>query len=302
MSRTRFALALLFALLFALLALAPADAGWFGRKPKVDAAKARELIETLKGSPDEKKRKAAADELGGADPRACPEVIPALVVALRKDASAAVRVEAAEALREVNDIFPQAAVALEEAVESDSSPLVRLAAKRTLWEYHLNGYRSAKGGFAAETVEPPLASPTGPRVAALLVPAPSAVTPQVPPVVAAAPQLPPVAPAPLPVAPALTGPRMFWPNLLPGPRVAVRTALNLNPPAPTPKPGPPPVLNMTGEPPLAKRSPTRVLVEPPKFTPEPPLRLPAIGYTPTLPPFQPDLPPIVTPPGTLPRK
>jgi hypothetical protein len=195
----------------------------------------------------------------------------------------------------LGEVFPQAGVALEDAVEVDSSPLVRLAAKRALWEYHLSGYRPAKGAdvLAVETAEPPLASPSGARPAVLLVPAPPAVTPQVPPVATQpAPQLPPVAaqPAPLP------GPRMFWPNVLPGPRTAIRAALNL---------GPPPILNMTGEPPLATKPAAVpvVTVEPPRATPEPPLYLPRTpDYTPTLPPFQPDLPPIVTPPGTLPRK
>ncbi len=294
MSRTRFTLILFFALSLS----ANADAspgGLFVRKPKVEAAKARELVETLKNNPDEKKRKAAADELGGADTRTCPEVAPALIVALRKDTSAAVRLEAAEALRQLGEVFPQAGVALEDAVETDSSPLVRLAAKRALWEYHLSGYRTAKGtdGFAAETAEPPLASPTGARPVVLLVPAPPAAAPQVPPVAAApAPQLPPIASQPVPQP----GPRMFWPNVLPGPRTAIRTALNF---------GPPPILNMTGEPPLAKKPAAApvVTVDPPKATPEPPLRLPtAPEWKPTLPPFQPDLPPVVTPPGTLPRK
>jgi hypothetical protein len=97
---------------------------------------------------------------------------------------------------------------------------------------------------------------------------------------------------------------MFWPNVIPGPRTAIRSALNL---------GPPPFPNFTGEPPLARapHSP-RVTVEAARNTPEPPLRLPpaqerpvlptpidslAPAYTPALPPFVPELPPIVTPPG-----
>src|SRR4051794_8801246 len=97
-SHTRF----LLAFLFALLVVVPADAGpggLFVRKPKVSEEKARTLIETLKSDPDEKKRKAAADELGGADPRVSPDVAPTLVDAMRKDSSASVRAEAADALR-----------------------------------------------------------------------------------------------------------------------------------------------------------------------------------------------------------
>ena len=173
---------------------------------------------------------------------------------------------------------------------------MRLAAKRTLWDYHLSGYRPPKSadGTAAQTVEPPLASPAAPRPGVAFVPAPPVpVAPQVPPV-AAVPvpqQLPQVAPQP--------GPRVFLPNVLPGPRAAVRSALNVGPA--------PPVLNLTTEPPVAKRAlvpPVTVPVPVPNA--EPPLRLPfpalpveslSPGPAPTLPPFIPDLPPIVTPPG-----
>src|SRR4051812_34622363 len=83
-------------------------------------------------------RKAAADELGGADSRLNPEVAAALVAALQKDASSSVRLEAAESLGQLGQVFPVAGQALEAAAANDSSTLVRLAAKRSLWEYHLN--------------------------------------------------------------------------------------------------------------------------------------------------------------------
>ncbi len=291
----------LFALTF-LLALAvvgPATAGpggLFVRKPKVDEAKAHALIETLKSDPDEKKRKAAADELGGADTRTCPDVAPALIAALRKDASVAVRVEAAEALRHLGETFPQAGVALEAAVESDPSPLVWLAAKRTLWEYHLNGYRTSSknaDGSAGQTIEPPIASPNAPRPAVVFILAPPA--PRVAPVaVTPVPELPAVASQPVPQP----GPWLLWPNVLPGSRTAIRSALNL---------GPPPVLNMTSEPPLAKKlvgPPVTVEIstatsEPPRKLPRPPMVVESLspGHVPTLPPFQPELPSVITPPG-----
>ena len=140
-----------------------------------------------------------------------------------------------------------AGVALEAAASGDSSPLVRLAAKQTLWEYHLNGYRSPKGadGIASQTVEPPIAAPAGARPVVALVPAPplpvtALFTPPSTPT--AAPVLPPVAPP--------SGPRLprqsFLVDLVSGMR-------NAPPPRPTPTSGPPPILNMTAEPPLAKR-------------------------------------------------
>ncbi|MBM3983980.1 MAG: HEAT repeat domain-containing protein, partial [Planctomycetes bacterium] len=163
MSRTRFRLA---ALLLA-FASAPAVAGpgLLKGKPRTDGARVPALLETLKNDPDEKKRKAAATDLGRADARLLPEVVPGLVAALQKDAAPAVRMEAADAISSLDAVFPVAGVALEGAASSDASPLVRLAAKKALWEYHLNGYRSPKGadGVAAQTVEPPFASPAGPR-------------------------------------------------------------------------------------------------------------------------------------------
>lgn len=294
----------------------------FSRKPKLDEAKARALVETLKSDPDEKKRKTAADELGRADSRANPDVAPALVGALRKDASAAVRAEAAASLRELGEVYPQAAVALDEAAETDSSTMVRLAAQRTLWEYHLSGYRSARGGdgLPTQTIEPPIASPVGPRQAVALVPAPAApivppVPARVPPIVISPiPQLPAMMPQPVntrpdqPAAPAAqqAGPRLIWPNVLPGARAAVRSMFTPAAPAPSPAPAAskavsPPVSNLTNEPPVAKKNPL-VTVAPPAPTPEPPLKVePSVpDYVPTLPPFRPDLPSVVTPPWATP--
>ena len=295
---------MLLALLFAALAVGPAAAGpgIFTAKPKTDAARARVLIETLKSDPDEKKRKAAADELGGADARQLPEVVTALTAALQKDASAAVRAEAAETLGQLGQVVPHVGAALEAAAAGDASPAVRLAAKKSLWEYHLNGYRSPKGadGMAAQTIEPPLASPAAPRPASAVVFAPP------PPVPSFAPPAPGRTPTPVPQLPAVvppTGPRVarpaFLADLLPGPRAAVRSLLKTAPP----------ISNMTSEPPLAKRpavtipplpSPSApvptVTLEPPPAAVAP--RVP--DYVPTLPPFRPDLPSVVLPPDATP--
>ncbi len=293
MSRTRFLLTFFFALSAISAADAKADSLFVRKAKAVDEAKARALIETLKSDPDEKKRKIAADELGGADPRMCPDAAPTLITALRKDTSAGVRAEAANSLRQLNEVVPQAGAALEMALDNDPSPLVRLAAKRALWVYHLNGYRTAKNedGTGNQTIEPPIASPSGPRQVVAFIPAPPVpvASPPTEPIAATSvPQLPPVAARPTPQP----GPRLFWPNILPGPRSALRAALNL-----------PPLVVSRDEPPLAKKPavPAVTMSTPPKHTPEPPLvqhvPVPTIPeYVPTLPAFQPDLPSVVSPP------
>jgi hypothetical protein len=301
-SRFRFALTLL----ATAFVVAPLHAGPGLFKKKTDPARVSTLIETLKSDPDEKKRKSAADELGGADSRLNPEVAAVLVVALQKDPSAAVRMEAAESLGQLGQVFPVAGQTLESAAMNDSSPLVRLAAKRALWEYHLGGYRSPKGadGVATQTIEPPIASPTGPRpvVAFVPAPAPPVVTPT--PVAPLVPQLPPASAPSGSQWPTIAitgpGPRIFrhsvFADLFPGSRLVNRPA---NPAAP------PSMLNATNEPPRAKRPPVTIPPFPePSWAPPPTLTvvpkplppLPRPDYVPTLPPFQPDLPSVVLPP------
>lgn len=301
MSRTRFALTVL----LAALASAPAFAGpgLLKGKPKTEAARVPTLLEALKNDPDEKKRKAAATELGRADARLVPEVVPGLVAALQKDAAVAVRLEAADAISRLDTVFPVAGVALEGAASGDSSPLVRLAAKKALWEYHLNGYRSPKGTdlMAAQTAEPPIASPAGPRTAAALVPAPPPPAPtRVPPLPPAAPpvapQLPPVS---VPAGPRIS--RSFLSELFPGSRTPIRSLLGA---------GPPPIVNATAEPPRAKPPavsiPTLPVAQPTPPVPPPTVRAdpppaPRVpDYVPTLPVFKPDLPSVVLPPDATP--
>jgi hypothetical protein len=213
-----------------------ATAGIFNRKARLDAARVKALVEVLRADPDERKRKAAAADLRDADPRSHGDVIPALVGSLQHDASPGVRSEAADALRQYKYVFPVAGMALEAAAEGDANPQVRDAAKQALWEYHLGGYRSAKGtdGFAGQTAEPPLARP-GSRgtAAASVIVRTSAVTP--PAVVTTEPPkaIPPVpVPSPTPVA------------------VGIPTKVSAAPPA---------VLNVTEEPPLAKPARTATL-------------------------------------------
>ncbi len=299
MSHLRFSLTLL----TAAFAVASVSAGPGLLKKKTDASRVAGLIETLKSDPDERKRKAAADELGGADSRMNPEVATALVAALQKDASPAVRAEAAESLGQLGQVFPVAGQALEAAATNDASAAVKLAAKKSLWEYHLNGYRSPKGadGVSMQTVEPPIASPAAPRPTSAVVPVaapPAPVTPQVSSLPTSMTQLPPVAPP--------NGPRVSRPSflgeLLPGPRASIRSLVN---------PAPPPILNMTAEPPIAKPPTIATPLLPPPTSPvppptvaiePPPLPAPRVpDYVPTLPPFKPDLPSVVAPPGAAPE-
>lgn len=242
---------------------AVADDGPARRPRLLEAPRIRQLADTLRSDPDERSRKAAAGELAAADPRVHPEVMPALLEALRSE-SAEVRAMAAETIGRFRTVFPLAGDALEQAAESDPSPAVRAAAKQSLWEYHLNGYKSGKGKtiVAAQTAEPPLAKPGGPRPAA-----------DPPPAVAVT---RPTSPAAIP----------------PGPRVAPVSGLT-DPRAILTRPA---AANTTGEPPLAK-APTPAAPAP-KLTQEPPLlpRWPepvVIGHSPK---FTLDLPPVVTPP------
>ncbi|QJW93415.1 HEAT repeat domain-containing protein [Frigoriglobus tundricola] len=294
MLRIRLTVALLLAALVVPMVLA--GPGLFGNKPKPDAARVRTLAETLKSDPDEKKRKAAATELGWADARIIPDVVPALAAALQKDASAAVRAEAADALCQLNQMVPQAGVALEGAAADDPALAVRLAAKKALWQYHLNGYRSPKGsdGLAMQTIEPPIASPVGPtgiRPAVVFTPAPP------PPVYVA----PPPVDVPSPIA---------LPPILPtGPRVVRRSffgdLLSLVRPPGSSRAGAIPV--PTVEPPIAKPAAVSLRPFPASTAPHPKPTLPLVAppvpvdppvpeYVSTLPPFKPDLPSIVLPP------
>jgi hypothetical protein len=196
-------------------AFAPAaPAGIFSRKPKPTAAdRVPELLLQLQSGPDEGQRAAAAEELRQYDAKEFPKIIPVLIDAIGRDASPAVRAEAASTLGKLRPISQQAGYALEQAQNNDAVMRVRLAARQALWQYHLVGYRggksadapsaagandvagtmprpqaSGRGGsvpaypaMGRETAEPPLATANGPVPAA---------RPQ------ASPPLPPTAPRP----------------------------------------------------------------------------------------------------------
>ena len=231
MTGTRVALLVL---LVSLASRADANPFWSRGKGKSDS-QVRSLVTTLRTDPDERRRRAAVAELKDADPRTQADVIPALVATLQRDPAAQVRADAAEALGHFRTVFPLAGSALEAAAETDPAVAVRDVAKQALWEYHLLGYRSSRGadGFHGQTAEPPIAPRPQPRPAVVVRPPAPAVVPvrvELPPVPtsAAVSAYRPPAPPELPVAAAT------------GPRVVFTTA-------------PPVRLNLTEEPPLARK-------------------------------------------------
>jgi hypothetical protein len=205
------------------------------RKPRLDAGRVKQLAETLRTDPDEKKRRAAIAELKEADPRQLPDAMTTLVSALQRDPSPAVRADAAEAIGSIKVMVPIAGAALETAAESDLSPGVRDAAQQALWEYHLIGYRSTKGadGIAGQTAEPPIARPA--LVRPVVTSAKLPVVPTSPPVQPAVGVNPPPLPVPVLPNPPPTGPK---PEVKNGIRTLVTAA-------------PPIRLNETEEPPVA---------------------------------------------------
>ncbi|MFO0809448.1 MAG: HEAT repeat domain-containing protein [Gemmataceae bacterium] len=157
-----------------LVALAtPVSAGFFSKKAKPNPTeRVPELLTLLKTSPDESKRREAADELKEYDPKSFPEILPALIDALGKDASTSVRSEAASSIARIRPISQQAGYALEQSQSNDPSMRVRMSARQALLQYNLVGYRGGKppeqpGDKAATTPNaaasaPPAARPQPP--------------------------------------------------------------------------------------------------------------------------------------------
>ena len=243
---------------------------------RVEPARVRQLIQVIQVDPDENKRKAALVELGHADPRLMTEVIQSVTDALLKDPSPAVRLTAVEVISQFKIVFPYSGIALESTIESDKSEVVRTAAKQALWEYHLMGYKSAKGGdgLPPQTAEPPLARPA--RVA---VPVTSE-----PPVIPVLAEVRPPTYTQLPPVGELPGPRVFN---LPNSLGQLSNSRSVHPP-----------LTATIEPP---RATSRKMTLPPSVQ-EPPIlpQWPERFRVGTTPPFAFDLPSIVTPPGPIP--
>lgn len=128
--------------------------------------KSKQIVETLKSDPDEKKRQAAAVQLRDEDPRTNADILPTLIASLQRDPSTAVRSDIAETIGKLKPVSQVAGAALEQTLLSDPSESVRKSSQKALWDYHLNGYRSTGANAAMpQTAEPPLAKPKSVPVA-----------------------------------------------------------------------------------------------------------------------------------------
>ena len=121
------------------------------------AARAKALIVTLQSDTDDGKRKAAAEELRGLDPRNHPDIVSALATSLQRDPSPEVRIQAADSIGKLKPVSQPAGLALEAALGSDPDAKVREAVKSALWQYHLNGYKTAAAAPAGQSAEPAFA-------------------------------------------------------------------------------------------------------------------------------------------------
>ncbi len=135
------------------------------RRPsaKPDAAEyVPALIKTLQTDADERKREAAAEELRHYDTKTFPDMMPALIEALKNDPSHSVRHEAVNTIGKLRPVSQPGGFALEQAAANDSSFRVRTAAKSTLVQWSLlHGYRQGRAADSVQnqTEEPPLAPP-----------------------------------------------------------------------------------------------------------------------------------------------
>lgn len=120
-----------------LLVAWPVYAGIFGKKNKPGPQRVSELVGTLLNHPDASKRADAAAELAEADAATHPEVVHALIEALRKDSSSTVRRAAASSLGKLQPPTLEAAEALEQAIKHDDSWTVRVQARMARLGYRV---------------------------------------------------------------------------------------------------------------------------------------------------------------------
>jgi HEAT repeats len=188
----------------------------FKRTPKPNPnVRVPELIDTLESDSDARKRESAAEELRDYDSKTFPQILPALIEALKKDNNASVRHEAVVTIGKIRPITQQAVFALDQAAQNDASFKVRVSADRFLGLFIILGHRPGKPpeNKNIQTDEPPLADPlpplkSNPALIPPLPPAPMKTSPSGslprPPIPAAPPTSPsgnapqPAAPPPLP--------------------------------------------------------------------------------------------------------
>jgi hypothetical protein len=156
---------ILISLMIVALSASAGRAGPFTRKPATKPDPAEQvpaLLKTLQMDPDENKRGDAAEELREFDLKAFPDIMPALIEALKNDPSSSVRAEVVNSIGKIRPISQPAGYALEQAVANDTSLRVRAAAKSQLvhWVAFL-GYRTSRPNEnpSNQTEEPPLAAP-----------------------------------------------------------------------------------------------------------------------------------------------
>jgi hypothetical protein len=188
-------------------------------------------VKILRTEPDERKRMAAAKDLGDSDPKDHPNAQAALLESLLRDPSPSVRYEVVQSLGKMKPLTTQAAAGLEYALTNDASPQVRIAARNSLAAYLAAGYRgpasyapapqtrgsvvdnraSARPEPVHQTQEPPLATigpaqlskpaelaPDSAKPAPLPIPATGSASPME----TKAEPKPPAKPAPAPAKPA----------------------------------------------------------------------------------------------------
>ena len=154
---------------FALLSAAPVHAGIIFNRHSKQPAKpngsdvASQLIRIVSGDADERRRAAAAVELGKVDLRQHPEAGKALIEVLRGDSSATVRGEAAQALGRMRPLTQQVAEALDAASSSDSVLRVRQLARNSLTAFLQAGYKPGNQ-TESPTHDPSYAGPVNPPV------------------------------------------------------------------------------------------------------------------------------------------
>ena len=131
---------------------------FFKRTPKPEAEQyVPVLIKTLKSDPDEKKRAVAAELLREFDVKAFPDILPALIDALKDDTSSAVRLEALKSIGRQHPITQPMIFAVQNA-KNDPSKQVRSATKDIAIRWLFHGIRLGNPlppNF--QTEEPPLA-------------------------------------------------------------------------------------------------------------------------------------------------